>query len=193
MRTVFVAVGTNQGDLEANIASAIESIKEIPDTVLEAQSSFKEYAPEDTASGQPAYRNGVLKIRTDLDPLELLHKLQVIERRMGRASKGDGASRPIDLDILTYGADVVIQGKTLTVPHPRLAHRVFVLEPLAELAPDWKHPRSGKSASELLAEINGSQPTAQSDAPLESVSTAGSSHERSDEASQDSSGTPSGS
>ena len=153
MELVFVAVGTNQGDLDANIAEAIALIREIPDTVVEAQSSFKDYAPEDAAAGQPNYRNGVLRLQTDLGPLDLLHKLQVIERRMGRSSKGDGSSRPIDLDILSYGREVIIQGKTLTVPHPRMTGRRFVLEPLAEIAPDWKHPKSGKTSAELLNEL----------------------------------------
>ncbi len=158
MHVCFVAVGTNQGDLDANIAQAAELIKEIPDTSIEAQSSFRDYAPEDTASGQPDYRNGVFRLKTDLGPLDLLHKLQVIERRMGRsaASKGDGSSRTIDLDILSYGSEVVIQGKTLTIPHPRMSRRLFVLEPLAEIAPDWKDPRSGKTAAELLAELRSS-------------------------------------
>lgn len=153
MQVSFVAVGTNQGNLDANIAQAMEYIKEIPDTVIEGQSSYRDYAPEDSGLGQPDYRNGVIKLSTDLGPLDLLHKLQVIERRMGRSSKGDGSSRPIDLDILSYGNEVIIQGKTLTVPHPRLSKRLFVLEPLAELAPDWKDPRTGKTAAELLAEL----------------------------------------
>lgn len=156
MEISYIAIGTNQGDLEANVASALELIKEIPDTAIEAQSSFKNYAPEDPSLGQPDYRNGVIRVRTDLGPLDLLHKLQVIERRMGRsaASKGDGSSRTIDLDILSYGNEVVIHGKTLTIPHPRLARRLFVLEPLAELAPEWKDPKSGKTAAQLLEELN---------------------------------------
>lgn len=154
MQTAFIAVGTNQGDLTANIRTAIDLIKEIPDTDVQAESSYKDYAPEEGGpAGQPDYRNGVIRIRTELGPLDLLHKLQVIERRMGRASKGDGASRPIDLDILSYGQEVIIHGKTLTVPHPRLASRLFVLEPLAEIAPDWKDPKSGRTASELLSEL----------------------------------------
>lgn len=163
MEVVYVALGTNQGDLDANIAEAVALLKEIPDTVIEAQSSYKNYAPEDASLGQPDYRNGVLRIRTDLGPLDLLHKLQVIERRMGRASKGDGSSRPIDLDILSYGREVIIQGKTLTVPHPRLTNRLFVVEPLAELAPDWKHPRTGKTASELLQELKTAQGASNAD------------------------------
>ena len=152
MQTVFIAVGTNEGDLQANIDKALELFKEIPDTRIEAKSDFKDYAPEDLEiiPRQPDYRNGVIRIATDLDPLELLHKLQVIERRLGRTSKGDGASRAIDLDILSYGNEVIIQGKTLTVPHPRISRRLFVLEPLAQIAPDWKDPRTGRTAAELL-------------------------------------------
>ncbi len=161
MQTAFVAIGTNQGDLAANIQTAIDLIKEIPDTEVQVQSSYKEYAPEEGgASGQPDYRNGVIRIRTELGPLDLLHKLQVIERRMGRASKGDGASRPIDLDILSYGQEVIIHGKTLTVPHPRLTSRLFVLEPLAEIAPDWIDPKSGRTAAELLADLKAAALTA---------------------------------
>ena len=154
MAAVFVAVGTNQGDRENNIRTALEFMREIPETLIEAQSDFKEYAPEDRNSGQADYRNGVVKLSTDLGPLDLLHKLQVIERKMGRSTKGDGAPRPIDLDILSYGNEVIIQGKTLTVPHPRLAARLFVLEPLAQIAPDWKDPRTGRTASELLEKLS---------------------------------------
>lgn len=169
METCFVAVGTNQGDLDANIAQAVELIKEIPDTKVEGQSSYRDYAPEDSAAGQPDYRNGVLRLKTDLGPLDLLHKLQVIERRLGRSagSKGDGSSRTIDLDILSYGNEVVIQGKTLTIPHPRMSRRLFVLEPLAEIAPDWKDPKSGKTAAEMLAEL---RPAASDENPASSCS-----------------------
>lgn len=166
MQTAFIAIGTNQGDLDAHIRTAIDLIKEIPDTKVEAESSFRDYAPEDAASGQADYRNGVIRLKTDLGPLDLLHKLQVIERRMGRSSKGDGASRVIDLDILSFGQEVIIQGKTLTVPHPRLAARRFVLEPLAELDPDWKHPRSGQTASELLEALKVSTSAAADPASL---------------------------
>jgi 2-amino-4-hydroxy-6-hydroxymethyldihydropteridine diphosphokinase len=153
MQTVFIAMGTNQGDREANIQKALELIKEIPDTQIDAQSDFKEYAPEDIGAGQADYLNGVIRVGTDLGPTDLLHKLQVIERRMGRSSKGDGASRPIDLDVLSFGSEVIIQGKTLTVPHPRLSTRLFVLEPLAQIAPDWKDPRTGETAAMLLEKI----------------------------------------
>ena len=86
-------------------------------------------------------------------PLDLLEKLQIIERKIGRSTKGDLAPRPIDLDILTFGQDVIIQGKTLSIPHPRLHERIFVLRPLAQLQPDWMHPKLKKTASELLAAL----------------------------------------
>lgn len=179
MQTVYIAIGTNQGDLASHIQTAIDLIKEIPDTDIEAQSAFRDYAPEDAASGQPDYRNGVIRVRTDLGPLDLLHKLQVIERRMGRSSKGDGANRVIDLDILSFGQEVIIQGKTLTVPHPRMTGRLFVLEPLAELDPGWKHPRSGRTAAELLEELKSSSSVTASAAGPQGPSPAGDVHESS--------------
>jgi 2-amino-4-hydroxy-6-hydroxymethyldihydropteridine diphosphokinase len=158
MSLCYVALGTNQGDRTENIRVALEEIQEIPETTISKKSSFKEYEPEDGAD-QPPYLNGVVELETELPVLEVLHKLQVIERKMGRSTKGDGAPRPIDLDILSYGSEVIIQGKTLTLPHPRLNTRLFVLEPLCEIAPDWKHPKLGLTSQELLNQLGGGGPS----------------------------------
>lgn len=154
MANVWIALGTNQGDKQTNLSKALEFIGEIPETSVKAQSDFKEYPAQEASEGQEPFLNGVIRLETELLPLELLHKLQVIERKMGRSSKGDGAPRTIDLDVVSYDQDVVFEGKTLTVPHPRLHERLFVLEPLAQIDPDWKHPKFGKTAQELLRELN---------------------------------------
>ena len=131
----------------------MELLREIPETEIQAESAFSEYPAAENAEGQSPFLNGVIRIETELPPLELLHKLQVIERKMGRSAKGDSSPRPIDLDILSLGEGVLFEGKNLTVPHPKIHQRRFVLEPLVEIEPDWKHPKLGKTAKELLEEL----------------------------------------
>ena len=150
---VLVAFGSNTGDRLQNIEKSLAFIREIPTTQIRAQSQFKEYPAYGVAEPQPPFLNGVLILETELLPLDLLEKLQIIERRLGRNQKGDMAPRPIDLDILSFGEGVFIAGKTLTVPHPRLHERRFVLEPIVEILPDWVHPRLKKTARELLHEL----------------------------------------
>lgn len=147
---VLVGIGSNVGDRKGYIEKAMELIREIPETRILRSSDPAEYPAEESAEAQPFFLNAVLEIETDLFPLDFLEKLQIIERKLGRMSKGDGAPRPIDLDILCYDGDVVILGKTLTIPHPRLHLRRFVLEPIARLAPEWIHPQLKKTAQELL-------------------------------------------
>ena len=153
MARVFIGLGTNEGNRDENVRLAMDLIREIPETQLEKQSEFKEYAAAEASEGQPPFLNGVICVETELLPVEFLHKLQVIERKMGRSAKGDGSSRTIDLDILSYGDAIVIEGKNLIVPHARLHLRMFVLEPLAQIEPEWKHPKLGKTAQELLTEL----------------------------------------
>lgn len=151
LRTALVAFGSNTGDRDANIRKAMDLVREIPETRVLEVSAFREYPAEGVFEPQPDFLNGVLRLETELLPLELLEKFQIIERRLGRSTKGDRAPRAIDLDILSYGNDVIITGKTLSIPHPRLHERRFVLEPLSEIAPDWMHPKLKKTAKELLA------------------------------------------
>lgn len=133
---------------------ALGFLAQIEDVKIEKISEFRGYPAEGICAGQPDFLNGVIRIETSLEILEVLHKLQGIERRMGRLSgKGEGTPRHLDLDILGWEGGVVIEGKTLVIPHPKMHERIFVLEPLAEIDPDWEHPRLKKTARQLLDEI----------------------------------------
>jgi 2-amino-4-hydroxy-6-hydroxymethyldihydropteridine diphosphokinase len=101
---------------------------------------------------QPRFLNLAARIQTRLAPLELLSLTKGIEAKLGRVKDKPNSPRPIDIDILFYG-DQVIKNRQLTVPHPRLTERAFVLVPLAEIAPKLIHPVSGKSAEKMLAEL----------------------------------------
>ena len=105
------------------------------------------------ASDQPWFVNGVARLRTELSPWQLLAVLHEVEAEYGRIRSMPNASRTLDLDLLAYG-DMIIEGtEGLTLPHPRLAERAFVLEPLALLAPQWRHPVTGLTAAEMLAAL----------------------------------------
>ncbi|MBI4432954.1 MAG: 2-amino-4-hydroxy-6-hydroxymethyldihydropteridine diphosphokinase [Candidatus Omnitrophica bacterium] len=151
MAIVFLGIGSNLGDRKANIERAIVLLKENENIEVLAVSDLIETEPEGGPQGQEKYWNGAIKIQTQIMPLELLSHLKNIERRLGRKKDAEPNSpRPVDLDILFYGDVVIIDGKRLTIPHPRLASRRFVLEPLSELAPDWVHPQFQKTVKELL-------------------------------------------
>lgn len=149
MATVLLGVGSNLGDRQANIKRGLELLAEHEDVKILAVSALAETDP---VGGPPQglYLNGAVKIRTDLKPLELLSHLKNVERRLGRVKTAEAnAPRPLDLDILFYDDVVIVEGKNLELPHPRLHERLFVLAPLAEIAPEWRHPRLQKTVQEL--------------------------------------------
>lgn len=137
---VFVGLGANLGDPHAALAQALEALAALPRTRLVAASPLYRSSPID-AQG-PDFVNAVAELDTTLTPRELLHALQAIEQGHGRQRTHRNAPRTLDLDLLLYGQRLVDE-PGLTVPHPRLHQRAFVLVPLADLAPDLVHPQLG--------------------------------------------------
>ncbi len=149
---VFIGLGANLGDAQTTVVQAIERIAALPQTRLLCQSSLYRTAPID--AGGDDYVNAVIEIATSLTPLELLHKLQRLEQLAGRLRPYRNAPRTLDLDILLYG-DQHITTPELTVPHPRMAARAFVLQPLAEIAPQRVSPQALQAVSaQVLARLS---------------------------------------
>jgi 2-amino-4-hydroxy-6-hydroxymethyldihydropteridine diphosphokinase len=150
--TAFVGIGSNLGDPESQIASALELLAAEDGVELVAVSTLRETEPVGYLD-QPSFLNGAAQVETDLPPRQLLERLLAIEAQLGRV-RGAGprfGPRTIDLDLLLYG-DETIGEPGLSVPHPRLAERRFALEPLAELAPELEIPGLGPVQA-LLAEL----------------------------------------
>jgi 2-amino-4-hydroxy-6-hydroxymethyldihydropteridine diphosphokinase len=148
-KVVYIALGSNVGDRAAMLERAMAAMNSAGIRVSR-QSSFYVTEPVD-APGQAWFLNAVVEAETSLLPLQLLHALLRIERELGRRRITPHGPRTIDLDILFYGSSV-IRSKELQVPHPRLSERRFVLVPLAQIAPEFRHPVVHKSVTQLLAE-----------------------------------------
>lgn len=128
----FIGLGANLGDRGQALAQAVQAMAQLPGTQVVAVSSLYVSAPVDSSG--PDYLNAVAALQTTLAPLDVLHALQAIELAAGRERPYRNAPRTLDLDVLLYG-DQQLDTAELTVPHPRLGERAFVLLPLAELAP----------------------------------------------------------
>jgi 2-amino-4-hydroxy-6-hydroxymethyldihydropteridine diphosphokinase len=137
---VFVGLGANLGDARATLAAALKALDDHPAITRLATSSLYRSAPVDAPG--PDYLNAVAELRTTLSPLDLLSALQAVEAMQGRQRPYANAPRTLDLDLLLYGQRE-LDNPRLTLPHPRLHQRAFVLEPLAQIAPDLTHPRLG--------------------------------------------------
>jgi 2-amino-4-hydroxy-6-hydroxymethyldihydropteridine diphosphokinase len=148
MTVAYVGLGSNLGDPRRQLDAAIEDLKAIPGTSVSLVSGRYKSAPVGNLD-QPDFINAVARLDTGLAPEALLERLQDIERRHGRERPFPGAPRTLDLDLLLYG-DQVLDTPRLTVPHPRMHERRFVLAPLAEIAPEAAVPGRG-SARALLA------------------------------------------
>lgn len=149
----YIALGSNLGDRELNLLRAVSELGRLRGCRVTALSRFYETSPVGMPDNTPAFLNAVLRLTTESSPRQLLDELLRIERQVfGRSASATPVSRRMDLDLLLYG-DQMLDEPGLTVPHPRLAQRRFVLQPLAEIAPNLVEPSSGRTISDLLANL----------------------------------------
>jgi 2-amino-4-hydroxy-6-hydroxymethyldihydropteridine diphosphokinase len=144
---VAIALGSNLGDREAHLAFGLSALPGFITNLR--QSRWYDTAPVGVSGDQPRYLNGVVVGETSLSAREVLDRLLAIEREAGRTRPAARAPRTLDLDLILFGEER-IEEQGLTVPHPRFRERLFVLEPLAEVAPGWIDPGTGTTISALL-------------------------------------------
>ena len=150
---ILIALGSNlpfAGKQPSEVVAAAFAALERDGIAIEARSRlYLTAAWPDPA--QPRYVNAVARVRTAIDPASLMERLHRIEAEFGRVRGAPNAARTLDLDLIDY--DGRIMKGSLTLPHPRLASRAFVLKPLAEVAPDWTHPETGETVAALIAAL----------------------------------------
>ncbi|HEY7088443.1 MAG TPA: 2-amino-4-hydroxy-6-hydroxymethyldihydropteridine diphosphokinase [Tepidisphaeraceae bacterium] len=161
--TAFIGLGANLGDRQANVRAAIERLKQTEGVEVTTVSNLLENPAVGMEEDAPPFLNGVARVQTSLGSHALLHRLLEIEREMGRHRGGEKwLPRTIDLDLLLYG-DHIISSQELIVPHPLMHERRFVLEPLAEIAPDVVHPTLQMTIAGLLENLSRNASATESD------------------------------
>ena len=149
-----IALGSNLGDRQGTLEGAIAALSGTRGVVVRKVSSFHQTEPVGGPPGQGPFLNAAAVLETTLDPFGLLHVLQAIEDQFGRTRTVRWGERTLDLDLLLFDEQIVTTAE-LTIPHPRMATRRFVLEPLAEIAPDAVDPVSRQTIAALLAALEG--------------------------------------
>lgn len=150
MARAYLGLGSNLGDRRENLRQAVDQLARVPGIVVRRRSSLYENPPVGYEA-QPDFLNAVVEVETSLSPWALLEVLQAIETDLGRVRTLRWGPRTVDLDLLLYEG-VRLDEERLTLPHPRLGERAFVLVPLAELAPDWPLP-DGRTAGQAAEEV----------------------------------------
>ncbi len=156
----YIALGSNLGDRQAQLDRALELLRQHPGIAVERVSSYRDTEPVGGPASQGKYLNAVAEVRTDRTPADLLQTLLGIEQQMGRVRGERWGPRVIDLDLLLFGTEAIEQheaGTDLSVPHPRMHERRFVLEPLVEIAPLAVHPKLQSTAADLLRHLDAAQ------------------------------------
>ncbi len=151
MTNVFLSLGSNMGDKKAYLEKAITSLKNLPQTTLLGVSSFYQTVAWGKTD-QDDFINAVCQLETCLGPHELLKQCQAIEQRLGRERHEHWGPRTVDIDLLLYGSET-IDTADLTVPHPYMTQRAFVLVPLIEIAPDLVFPNTKQTVATLLSDL----------------------------------------
>jgi len=152
MARVFIGIGSNDGDRLENISQAAWQLGSVPGIRVSQMATIYDTEPVG-GPPQPEFLNTVVELETTLSPQQLLDTVKGVERKMGRLPSGPRwGPRVIDLDILLYD-ECVLKEPNLIIPHPRMHERRFVLEPLAQLVPEFRHPLLGHTMAELLARL----------------------------------------
>jgi 2-amino-4-hydroxy-6-hydroxymethyldihydropteridine diphosphokinase len=153
LKNVYLSLGSNIGDRAANLNAALDQLGDLGQ--LLAVSSFYETEPVEFTA-QAWFLNCAAKLETERMPKQLMKSILEIERQMGRRRRQDKGPRNIDVDILLFG-NVIVETQGLTIPHPALHERRFVLQPLAEIAPEVRHPVFKRAIRELLEALPAGQ------------------------------------
>jgi 2-amino-4-hydroxy-6-hydroxymethyldihydropteridine diphosphokinase len=148
MTTAYLGIGANIGNREANLRLALRWLSDACELVAVSSLYRSAALVLDGAEAGPDFRNAVARVETSLSAEDLLRAVKEVEHRIGRRPSPRWSARPIDIDILLCG-DRVVESEELTVPHPGIAERNFVVLPLAELAPDITHPKLGLTIGEI--------------------------------------------
>jgi 2-amino-4-hydroxy-6-hydroxymethyldihydropteridine diphosphokinase len=146
-----IALGSNLGNSQHILEDALKKLAQTPGITLQACSSW--YQTEPVGPPQPDYLNGCALLEVQLTPQELLETLLGIEAQFGRVRQERNGPRTLDLDLLLFD-NLILDTPTLKLPHPRMHERAFVLVPLAEIAPDWVEPVSGKAIAQLVQRVD---------------------------------------